>query len=366
MRQIKKAPSFSSKLALLKPVPVYYDKITFVSGTPLPAIREMYTPNRLYYVVNHFPVPRLEAKKWKLRIHGKIEQSIALSYEDILRLPSKTLTVTLECAGNGRGLYDPPISAAKISWEHHGVSNALWKGVPLVTILDMAKLKTSAKEVVFKGTDHGIDNALGSKREIHYERSLPLKKALHPDTLLAYQMNGETLPEAHGFPLRLVVPGWYGMASVKWLTDMTVIGESFKGFYQTERYVYEWTDEPGGGIPATQIKIKSLITQPLDGEILNRGEIRVRGVAWAGDAKVKKVEVSSDGGLTWRKARLLSRSIPYGWCQWEYRWKAFASGISVLMVRAVDEQGNMQPFKAKWNRQGFANNSIHTINVWIS
>ena len=368
MRQVKKNSSLPSKLAALKPVHVYRDERRVVLGTPFPALREMYTPNDLHYVLHRFSVPSLDVKKWKLRIYGKVERPIELNYNELLRMPSKTLTVTLECAGNGRALYDPPVSDVIIPWEHHGVSNAVWKGVPLASVLQIVKVQGSAKEVAFKGADHGIDNICGSEEEIYFERSLPLKKAMDTDTLLAYEMNGETLPKKHGFPLRLVVPGWYGMASVKWLTEIKVIENSFKGFYQADRYryVYEWSDKPGNGTPVTKARVKSLITQPLEGEILKKGEIRVGGIAWGGDAKVKRVEISSDGGLTWDKARLVSRPTYYAWSRWEYLWKVSESGVFVLMARAVDELGNAQPFRARWNRQGLGNNSIHAINVWVS
>lgn len=279
-------------------------------------------------------------------------------------LPPKTLAVTLECAGNGRALYHPPAPFINVPWTHHAVSNARWKGVPLEQILRTAGVESGSKEVVFKGADHGIEDAVG--RELRYERSLPLDVALHPDTLLAYQMTGETLPRIHGFPLRLVVPGWYGMASVKWLTEIKVTDRPFTGFYQVKRYVYEWTGRPLNRTAVSEVKVKSLITQPLDGDALKGGKIIIRGIAWAGCARVKKVEVSADGGLAWKEARFVGHPTAYGWRHWECAWSVSEPGVYVLMVKATDELGHTQPIRARWNRQGLANNSIHACVVKVS
>lgn len=365
MKRIKKqqAPP-SSKLAGLKRVLLRNDRRQYALGCPLTGLRENITPNHLHYVLNRFPIPNLNLSKWTLRVYGHVKKPLLLTYEDLMDVPPKTLTVTLECAGNGRALYHPPAPFINVHWTHHAVSNARWKGVPLEQILRTAGVESGSKEVIFKGADHGIEDAVG--RKLRYERSLPLDVALHPDTLLAYQVTGETLPRIHGFPLRLVVPGWYGMASVKWLTEIKLIDKPFKGFYQAERYVYEWTDKPDTKIPVTQMRVKSLITEPLDGEDLRRGKIVVKGIAWTGEARVKKVEVSTDGGLSWDVAYTVTRSGLYGWSQWEYHWKVSEAGVFVVMARAIDNLGNTQPCRARWNRQGIGNNSIHTINVKVS
>lgn len=345
-------------------LPVRDDERRPALGCPLPALTEKLTPNHLHFVLNRFPSPSLDVSQWRLRVYGEVEKAVELSYEDLPLLPCKSLTVTLECAGNGRALYEPPAPFIDTPWMYHAVSNARWTGVALAKILKIAGIKKSAREVVFRGADHGVEE--GQEKEICYERSLPLKKAMHADTLLAYLMNGEALPEVHGFPVRLIVPGWYGMASVKKLTDVEVVAKPFKGFYQVERYVYEWTDPPEKRIPATEVKVKSLITEPTDGEALDRGEILVRGIAWAGENKLKKVDVSTDGGLTWDEAHIIRFPEPYGWTQWEFRWKVSEAGVFALMVRATDGRGNTQPFRARWNRQGLGNNSIHCINIMVS
>lgn len=332
-------------------------------GCPLTALRENITPNHLHYVLNRFPIPNLNPSKWTLRVYGHVKKPLQLSHQELMDLPPKTLAVTLECAGNGRALYNPPAPFIKVPWTHHAVSNALWTGVPLEKILRTAGVGSGSKEVVFRGADHGIEDAVG--RELHYERSLPLDAALHPDTLLAYRMNGETLPRIHGFPLRLVVPGWYGMASVKWLTEIKVTDRPFTGFYQVKRYVFEWTGRPLNRTTVSEVKVKSLITQPLDGDDLKRGKMMIKGIAWAGYTRVVKVEVSTSGGINWEEARLVGRPTAYGWHQWEFPWNFSEAGVFVLMVKATDELENTQPIRARWNRQGLGNNSMHTCVVSI-
>ena len=237
------------------------DSYPFVGETPLTAIQSWLTPNSLYYARNHFATPSIDMSQWTLLIDGQVTLPMELSYSDIRELPSKTLPVTMECAGNSRVELSPPVPGNK--FRGGAVNTARWTGVPLKTVLELTDVGGVAKEVLFEGADKGEPEP--GRPVTPYQRSLPLDVALHPDTLLSYEMNGEPLPDDHGRPVRLVVPGWYGMASVKWVRRITVLDHSFEGFFQTQRYVL-----PGDGrssTPLTTISVKSLIGRPRHGEV---------------------------------------------------------------------------------------------------
>lgn len=203
------------------------------SETPLASQVGIITPTAAFYVRNHFPQPALAASDWHLVVEGEVAHPFALTYHDVRALPNRTLVVTLECAGNGRAYLQP--HAEGEDWHYGAVGTAEWSGVPLGTVLEQAGLRATAREVVIEGADRGYLAEAG--QTLSYARSLPREQALHPDTLLAYAMNGEPLPAAHGFPLRLIVPGWYGMASVKWVRRIEAIAQHFQGFFQVERYI---------------------------------------------------------------------------------------------------------------------------------
>lgn len=320
------------------------------------------TPNHLFYVRNHFPIPACAAWDWRLVITGEVERPFELTYEQFLTLPSRSLLVTMECAGNGRASLRPKTPGDQ--WQYGAVSTAEWTGVPLGTVLAAAGLTAGAREIVVEGADQG--RVTGKKESIQYARGLALEKALHADTLLAYAMNGEPLPVEHGFPVRLVVPGWYGMAAVKWVNRIDVISGRFTGFYQAERYII---DHPERGettvTPLTTMRTRSLITAPEAGMTLAPGQHLVRGLAWSGEAPVTRVEVSVDEGETWEVADLTSGTDTYAWCLWEFRWHAAGSGPVTLRSRAFDAAGNSQPVEPEWNRLGYANNAIQAIEVVV-
>ena len=224
-------------------------------------------------------------------------------------------------------------------------------------------------EVVFRGADTGTEEEDGAvfATDLPYSRSLPLATALHHDTLLAYEMNGEPLTTGHGFPLRLVVPSWYGMASVKWLTHIQIADEPYEGFFQKLRYVFinEGVESNPERKPVTTLKVKSLITNPRHGEVIQRGPFTIGGFAWSGDGDLSKVEVSTDGGRSWQEASLVGEPNPNFWRQWELPWTASEPGHFIFMARATDSEGNCQPRSAPWNFRGYANNSIHTLAVEV-
>ncbi len=331
---------------------------------PPTALQNDITPNELFYVRNHWQgAPELDMGTYRLAVDGEVERPLSLSYEDLRQMHQRRFQVTFECCGNGPvpeyWLKRTRSVMEKVSG--HGImGNAEWVGVSLAQVLEMAGVKPSAVDVMFTGADHGPDEVAGDPPDVTYQRSLPIKKALHPDTLLAYEMNGEVLPPLHGFPLRLVVPGWYGMCSVKWLVGIHVMDREFQGFYQKERYMV--MNGPGADTfytYLTEMKVKSIITDPTPGQVLSPGTYLVAGGAWSGERDVVRVEVSTDGGNAWSEARLAPKT-DYSWYRWEYTWQIPAPGDYVLMSRATNDAGEIQPmeFPNKWDGMGYGNNMV--------
>jgi DMSO/TMAO reductase YedYZ molybdopterin-dependent catalytic subunit len=252
----------------------------------------------------------------------------------------------------------------------HGImGNAEWAGVSLRDVLEQAGVKDSAVEVMFEGADHGPDEVVGDPAEVTYERSLPLAKALHSDTLLVYEMNGQPLPQQHGFPLRLLVPGWYGMNSVKWLVGIRVLNHRFEGFYMTQRYVT--MNKPGSPEPYrsyTRLLTKSIITNPAPGEIIPCGGYTLAGAAWSGEADITRVDISTDGGKTWGPVDTLHPRSGYSWHRWEHYWKPPVAGGYTLMCRATNVNGETQPmeFPNPWDGRGYGNNMVFPFDVVVS
>ena len=326
------------------------------------------TPTERFYVRNHFTeVPQIDKKAWKLKVDGLVTQSLELTFDDILSMSSRESVVTLECAGNSRSYLTPP--AEGIGFAHGAVSTATWKGVPLAHVLKKAGVSDNAVEVVFHGADTGEEEEDGVvySTELPYQRSLPLATAMRPELLLAYEMNGEPLTPDHGFPLRLLVPRWYGMASVKWLTRIEVTDKPFDGFFQKRRYVFidEGVEDMPARKPVTTLKVKSIITSPRHGEVIQPGGFLIKGFAWSGEGDVTSVEVTTDGGSNWSKATLLGDSNPDAWLAWEFPWTATKPGHFIFMARATDSSGNRQPRSVPWNFRGYANNGIHTLAVEV-
>ena len=318
-------------------------------------------PNARFYIRNHFQIPKLEPDNFRLRVGGLAERALSLSLHDLHKLPSQTLVATLECAGNGRALFQPPIQGEK--WSLGAASTAEWTGVPLREVLDRAGVRRSAREVVFRGADSGT--LPGQSGTVCFERSLQLDQARDADALLAYAMNGEPLPIQHGYPVRLIVPGWYAVASVKWLTEIELIEQPFAGHYQIEKYWYEW--ERYGQVvrePVTFQRVRALITEPAPNQEHKGEELTVRGVAWSGVAPIARVEVSVGNG-SWQEARLVSERKRYSWQWWEVITHAPGPGVVTLRVRATDLAGRTQPEQAEWNRLGYGNNSIQRLQVRI-
>lgn len=268
---------------------------------PIPFIENGIVNNNLFYRRNHFSYPTLTYSNYWLPINGKVSTPIVLSMQDILQLPSKTIKVVLECSGNKRSLFQPKVFGEQ--WEKGAISQGYWKGVPLRTLLDLTGISEGAKEVVVEGYDFGERTDLN--KVFTYTRSLPIEKALHPDTIIAYEYNNQAIPFKHGFPLRLINPQWYAMVSVKWIKQISVIDFNFIGPFQTIDYMYYPNkDNNKDAFPVTTINVNSTIQKPLDMEILSTGQYLIKGIAWTGKGFIKKLEISVDSGNTWLNAEL--------------------------------------------------------------
>jgi sulfane dehydrogenase subunit SoxC len=331
---------------------------------PLEALRHPITPVGLHYLLIHFDIPYVDADAWGLQIDGLVARSLTLTLADLKGRPSRTLAVTLECAGNGRALLSPRANSQP--WLLEAVGTAEWTGSPLAPILEEAGVSENALEVVFTGLDRGIQG----ENEHLYERSLPLADALRDEVLLAYAVNGQPLPPQHGFPLRLVVPGWYGMTHVKWLQSITVVGEPFRGFQQSVAYHLRQSEEETGE-PVTRILPRSLMIPPgipdftARQRFLEAGPCLLEGRAWSGRGPIERVEVSVDSGETWDDATLGEHVSEFAWNGWSYAWKA-EPGAYVLCCRATDAAGNTQPMNPEWNFDGFCNNAVQRVPVAVS
>jgi sulfane dehydrogenase subunit SoxC len=335
-------------------------------GMHLEGLRYPITPVGMHYLLIHFDIPLIDPAAYELEIGGLVSTPLRLTLDEIKARPALTVPVTMECGGNGRAHLSPrPISAP---WHEEAVGCAEWTGTPLKPILEEAGVLDDAVEVVFSGHDRGID--AGSEHD--YERSLSLADALREEVLLAYAMNGQPLPPQHGFPLRLVVPDWYGMASVKWLRKITAIDEPFSGVQQALKYRYKQSgDDPGA--PVTRKRPRALMVPPGIPEFLSRkrrvraGKTLVEGRAWSGFGPVERVEFSSDGGHTWEDAQLGEPLGPYAWRPWSYEWNAREPGEYELCVRATDASGKTQPTDGDetWNHGGYGVNAIQRVVVVV-
>ncbi len=333
---------------------------------PFGSVDSFITPVDRFYVRCHHPIPEIAGEDWRLKVEGDVENPLELSYAELSGMETRTIVVTMECAGNGRTFLDPQREGAQ--WEGGAVGNAEWTGVPLSALLERAGVRSSTLEVILEGADEGaIKGPPGPSGKIHYARSIPLSKSID-DVLLALRMNGEQLTPAHGFPMRAVVPGWYGMAAVKWLTRIIASSKPYHGYYQTIDYSY-W--ERGSSaptlVPITTMRVKAQISRPEFAEAVSAGQnYRVHGAAWTTDAEILRVEVSTDEGATWCDARLLGNSLRNAWRLWEYDWAVPSSpGKTVLMARATDSKGRTQPAKHHDDRGSYLIHHWLPIEVLI-
>ncbi|HYH78605.1 MAG TPA: sulfite oxidase [Longimicrobium sp.] len=327
---------------------------------PFSTLDEWITPNEQFYVRCHFPIPEIDAGSWRLTVEGAVASPLELSLDDLRDLPVHTVVATLECAGNGRSFLQP--RAKGLAWDTGAVGNARWTGVLLRDVLERAGLRGDAVEVILEGADRGmVKDTPRPPCEIHYARGVPLAKA-RADVLLAFAMNDEPLTPEHGFPLRVVVPGWFGMASVKWLQRVVVTDAPFNGYYQSIDYTC-WEERHGVPtlVPLAEMKLKAQIARPAMHEVVEADTLyRVHGAAWAANVPVAAVEVSSDGGRSWAAAELLGEPVENAWRFWQFEWQTpGVPGRCTLIARAVDANGRTQPARR------VQEHGTYVINHWL-
>jgi sulfane dehydrogenase subunit SoxC len=329
-------------------------------GMPLEALRYDVTPIGLHYLLLRFDIPA-PVPGWRLDLGGLVKSALSLSSAELQALPGRTVRMTMECAGNGRGHMAPRYPS--VPWLEEGVSTAEWTGVPLAALLERAGVRPEATEIVFHGADRGVDQ--GS--EHHFARSLPIGEARREDVLVAYAMNGAPLPPQHGAPFRLVVPRWYGMASVKWLRAIEAIDRPFDGLHQARNYHFR-RESGEKGVPCTLMRVNSLLAPPgipdfySRGRVLDAGMVEIHGRAWSGAAPIARVELGVDGA--WIDAILERPADANAWTAWRARWDA-APGEHELSCRATDARGNIQPLEVPWDVAGFGNNSVQRVRVGV-
>ncbi|MGJ7922327.1 sulfite oxidase [Neobacillus sp. LXY-4] len=331
--------------------------------SPIHFLNYWQTPTKYFYLRNHFPYPFLTQNHLWLQISGQVRQPRYLHYYEIISMPTKSIVTPLECAGNKRNYFVPKVYGEQ--WEDGAISQGKWTGIPLIELLKNVGVSESAKEIVFHGADSG--KKPGVEGNIHFARSLPIEKALHPDTLIAFQYNDQPLSLKHGFPFRLIVPNWYGMASVKWLSRLEVIDRPFEGHFQTEDYVYyPQRDKDKDRFPVTTMNINSTILQPLHLTILPKGSHEINGIAWTGEGVISEVEISFDKGDTWRKTTLHKNQYQtYAWVNWSYNWDVGVKGEYTIYSRAKDTAGRIQPLTAFWNQKGYGYNAVSIIKIKV-
>ena len=347
------------------------DKLTRLSGrppdyeTPVALLDPFITPIEHFYVRCHLPVPAgTDAPGWSLRVEGEVGGPLALGVAELRAMPPVTTTVTLECAGNGRAFFTPPV--AGIQWKKGAVGTARWTGARLADVLKRAGLKESGRFVHMSGADR----PLGTMPP--FVRQVPVAKAMHPDTVIAYEMNGQPIPPVHGGPLRAIIPGWEGAYSMKWLNRLMVSASESDSFWVATAYRYPVTRVgPGAAVdakdmvPLTGLVVKSLITTPLEAASLAAGSIAVGGFAWAGEADIARVEVSTDHGETWEPARLVGEAQRFAWRRFEFRFDAKRPGSYLILSRATDANGDVQPAVSHWNPSGYLWNQYDSVRVEV-
>ena len=332
---------------------------------PFETLDGFITPTKSFYVRTHFPIPKIDKNKWRLRVEGEVENSFELNYDELIKLESRKIPATLECAGNNRNFLEQKVKG--VQWGLGAVGNAEWTGIPLSILLDRAGVKPSAREIILEGADRGkLEDPKSPPGDLNFARSIPLEKAR--DVLLAYKMNDVDLPPEHGFPVRAIVPGWYAVASIKWLQRVVVTDKPFNGYYQTLDYAF-WKRRGDNAelVPIFEMQIKAQIARPSDGEtVLANSNVRVHGAAWTSDGEITKVELSTDGGSTWTETKLVGESKQNAWRLWEFDWKTPAKpGKVTLIARATDSNGRTQPIERDPDRGTYMINHLLPITVEV-
>ncbi len=350
--------------------PPFITRVTrpFDAETPVSALASYLTPNQSFFVRSHFGPPPPDAVSeaaWTLRVGGLVERPLTLSLGELRRMEAVTITAVVQCSGNGRAFHQPKVPG--VQWERGAVGNAQWTGVRLRDLLAKAGLSAKARHVQFQGADRPVVAKVPL-----FVRSIPLEKAVHPDTLLAYEMNGQPLPLLHGAPLRVITPGWMADSCIKWLTDITLREDEATGYYMQTAYripvkpVAPGAAASGPAAPVEAMVVKSLIVSPSEGAAVAPGPVAIRGVAWSGEAKVVQVEVSLNDGKSWEAARFVGNDEPYAWRQWEFAWRPQDLGAVTILSRATDANGQVQPAMSPWNPSGFLWNGWDRVRVTVN
>jgi len=337
--------------------------------TPVREFASYLTPNSRFFVRSHFgppPAELLSDPNWRLSVGGLVDRPLTFTLQDLKQFEEVTLTAVVQCSGNGRAAHRPKTPG--VQWDRGAVGNARWTGVRLRDVLAQAGMQTKGRHVQFQGADRPVAETVPL-----FVRSIPVEKALHPDTILAYQMNGRLLPLLHGAPLRVITPGWMADSCIKWLTGITVSQDEAQGYFMQTAYRHPTRPvTPGEAIAAGDLKpveamiVKSLIAQPQDGAAHVPGLVTIQGVAWTGEGKILKVEVSVDEGQTWEQARLIGEDQPYAWRQWQYIWQATGAGPRTILCRASDDHGQTQPKTSPWNPSGFLWNGWDRVTITVA
>jgi DMSO/TMAO reductase YedYZ molybdopterin-dependent catalytic subunit len=331
---------------------------------PLSGFSDYITPIEHFFVRTHVYVPTVKLPDWRLSVDGEVATPLTLTMDELKKLPSVEMVSVVECAGNGRGFAEPPVPG--LQWTNGSVGNGRWRGVRLADVLKRAGIKDSAKEILFNGADVPI----GTMQD--FRRTITVKKALDSNTLLAYEMNGVTLPVKHGFPLRVVAPGWASDSWVKWLTNISVLDKEFDGFWMKSSYRKpDHPIAPGSAmaldkmVPVTSLRVKSVIATPTDGSTVRLGDtVAVKGVAWSGDkGPVASVDLSTDGGRSWTAAALGPDKSQFGWRQWAFSFRPDRESYYNVMARAKDVNGELQPFAQEWNPSGYGWNVVQRVGI---
>ena len=333
--------------------------------TPVEFMTDWITPVNHFFVRNHmFEPAKIDASTWKLTIGGEVEKPLTLTLADLQRVPVHSVTNAMECAGNGRSLHNPKVPG--IQWGKGAVGNARFSGPSLKVVLEKAGVKNTSKHVMFRG----LDEVPGKVPP--FIRSIPIEKALDGDTLIATHMNGSPLTRHHGFPARTLAPGWIGAASCKWLAEIKVLDAEFSGNFMSPAYRFpNQPGQPGEAVkpedthPLTALSVKSVISGPSEGATLKAGKVNVHGAAWAGEAEIAKVEISIDGGASWRDAKLGRDQARYAWRLWSCDWNS-KRGDYAIMSRATDTQGRTQPATPVWNPSGYLYNAVDQVKIHVS
>jgi sulfite oxidase len=326
--------------------------------TPFGELGADITPTELFFVRNNYDGPDIDPAQYALKVDGQVDNPLTLRLDDLKRMEQITQTLTLECAGNGRSFYSP--KAPGLQWENGAVGTAVWKGVRLADILRLARPRPTASHVVPDGND-----TPPTPQAPDFIRSHPIWKAMEPHTMVALEMNGRPVPHLHGGPARLIVPGWIGSASIKWLVQLTLADKEWDGPFMQRSYRSPRAEDPRYTYSLQSLECKSLIMSPLDGAKIAAGAQAIAGYAWAGEGSVTGVDLSLDGGKTWAAAALVGQELRYAWRRWEFPWPA-ATGTHVIMARATDSLGRVQPGSKSRDPQGYRWNVIHAVRVDVA